>query len=167
MITSGFTGTMHVCLLKKTIALYHPTTCYKVYDVDKFSDNWNLYKAEFTHPKSILYLPSVEIWSHLWTKQYLNGRHHYHSVIWVNANICEPESSKRSYYSNNTLLKANQSKGRTYESNHVSAWLKLNPILVVPILVINLSHLGRTPALWHLMLFFAWLCCTKFLAKII
>ena len=38
------------------------TSCarYKVYGVDRLSDNWNLYKAESTHPKSTLYLASVE-----------------------------------------------------------------------------------------------------------
>ena len=51
-----------------------------------------------------------------------------------------PEYSKRSLNSNNTLLKTNESKGRTYGLNHMSAWLKLNPISAVPILMINFSH---------------------------
>ena len=32
----------------------------------------------------------------LLTKQHLNERHHYRSIIWVNAYICVSESSKRS-----------------------------------------------------------------------
>ena len=43
---------------------------------------------------------------------------------------------------NKTFLKTNESKGKTNGLNHVSAWLKLNPITVVPIWIINLSHLG-------------------------
>ena len=31
--------------------------CYKVYGVDKLTNNWNLYKKESTHPKSTLYVP--------------------------------------------------------------------------------------------------------------
>ena len=34
--------------------------CYKVYGVDKLTDNWNLYMKESTRSKSTLYLPSVE-----------------------------------------------------------------------------------------------------------
>ena len=38
------------------------TSCayYKVYGVDKLSNNWDLYKAESTHPESTLCLLSVE-----------------------------------------------------------------------------------------------------------
>ena len=34
--------------------------CYKVYWVDKLTDNWNLYKKESTRPELTLYLPSAE-----------------------------------------------------------------------------------------------------------
>ena len=34
--------------------------CYKVCGVDKLTDNWNLYRKEFTHPKLTLYVPRVE-----------------------------------------------------------------------------------------------------------
>ena len=34
--------------------------CYKVYGVDKLTDNWNLYKKESICLTLILYLPSVE-----------------------------------------------------------------------------------------------------------
>ena len=74
---------MYVCLLNKPIALYHSTTyfavffnfppdfhqrngdtrscaCYKVYGVDKLSNNSNLYKKKSTRPKLTLYLLTVE-----------------------------------------------------------------------------------------------------------
>ena len=49
----------------------------------------------------------------------------------------------------------------------MSAWIKSNPISVVPSLTINLSHLGWPPVLWYPILFFAWLCFAKFLDEII
>ena len=64
------------------------------------------------------------------------------------------------------LLKTNDSKGGTYGLNRMSAWLKLDLISVMPILMINLSHVGWPPALWYSIQFFAWLCLAKFLAKI-
>ena len=40
------------------------------------------------------------------------------------------------------LLKTNQAIKKTYGLNHISAFLELNPSLVVPILMISLLHLG-------------------------
>ena len=74
---------MYVCLLSKSVELYHSATyfavflislqilyqrngdskscaCYKLYGVDKLNDNWNSYEKESTRPKSTRYLPSVE-----------------------------------------------------------------------------------------------------------
>ena len=75
---------MYVCLLNKSIELYHFTTyfaifffnfpqdfhqsnggtrsCagYKVYGIDKLSNNSNLYKKKPTRPKLTLYLPTVK-----------------------------------------------------------------------------------------------------------
>ena len=84
-------------------------------------------------------MTKICIIQNLLTKQHLNGCHHYRSMIWADANICVPDSPKRSLNSNKTLLKTNNSKGSTYGWNHASAWLKLNPISVVPILMIKLS----------------------------
>ena len=42
---------------------------------------------------------TTKIIQNLLTMQHLNRRHHYRSMIWVNANICVPESSKRIFYS--------------------------------------------------------------------
>ena len=93
---------------------------------------------------------------HYWKpadKATLKGRHHYCTMILVNANICVSESFKLSYNSNKTLLKTNESKWRTYRLNHMSAWLKLNPISVVPFLVIDWSHLGWSSSLRYPILF--------------
>ena len=109
----------------------------------------------------------IYIIQNLLTKQYLNGRHHYRSMIWVNANICVLEASKRSLNSNKTLLKTNESKWWTYWLNHMSAWWKLNHISVVPILMMNLSHLVWPSALWYPILIFTRLCFVKFPAEII
>ena len=74
---------MYVCLLNKAFELYDSTTyfaiflislqiftivmetpdrvaCYKVYGVDKLSNNLNLYKKKSTCPKLTLYPPTVE-----------------------------------------------------------------------------------------------------------
>ena len=74
---------MHVSLLNKPIELYNSTkkichffnfppdfhqrngdtrwcACYKVYGVDKLSNNSNLFKKISTRPKLTLYLPTVE-----------------------------------------------------------------------------------------------------------
>ena len=48
----------------------------------------------------------------------------------------------------------------------MSAWLKLNLMSVVPILMINLTRVGWLPALWYPILFFARLCFAKFLSEI-
>ena len=50
-------------------------------------------------------MTKVSIIQNLLTKQHLNGRHHYRSMMLVNANICVPEYFKCSYYSDKTLLK--------------------------------------------------------------
>ena len=44
----------------------------------------------------IIIITKICIIQNLLTKKHLNGRHHYCSMIWVNANICVPEFSKRS-----------------------------------------------------------------------
>ena len=45
--------------------------CYKVYGVDKLSNNSNLYKKKSTRPKLTLYLPTVEIWSRIFCDDWL------------------------------------------------------------------------------------------------
>ena len=106
-------------------------------------------------------MTKVSIIQNLLTKQHLNGRYHFPSMIWVDANLCVPESSKCIWNSNKTLLKTSDSKGGTYGLNHMSAWSKLHPISGVPIVMINLSHLRWPPALWYPIRFFARLCISS------
>ena len=47
------------------------------------------------HMTVIIIMTKICIIQNLLTKQHLYGRHHYRSMIWVNANIGIPESSKR------------------------------------------------------------------------
>ena len=70
------------------------------------------------------------------------------------------QSSKCRYNSNETLLKTNESIERTYESNHISVPLELNPFFVVPhfngkFIVFWLQFCFQGPALIFRM---GWVC---------
>ena len=116
---------------------------------------------------TVMIMTEICIMQNLLTKQHLNRWHHYGSMIWVNANICLPKFSKHSQNSNTTLSKTNEMKGKTNGLNRMSVWLKWSPISVMPILTIDLSHLGWPPPLWYPILFFEWHCFAKFLTEII
>ena len=103
---------------------------------------WIVHFHKGQYITEIIIMTKICIIQTMLTKQHLNGRHHYSSMVWVNEILCVLVSFKRSYNSNKTFLKSIESKLRTYGLNHMSAWLKLNPIPVVPILIMNLSHWG-------------------------
>ena len=63
-------------------------------------------------------------------------------TVWIKANICVPESYKRSSNPKQNFVENKLIERDNFLIKSHIAWWKLNPILLVPILMINFLHLG-------------------------